>query len=304
MKILITGANGLLGSNLSLIYSNNKENVVYATGKKKLDFPCCDNRKLDLTKEEDLILIKQLKPDLIIHCAALTNIDYCEEHPEEAERINVGGTKNLFEASQKAGSYFIHISTDAVFDGEKGNYIETETTNPLNVYAKTKLDAEKYILKTGGNSAVIRTNIYGWNRQNKESLAEWMLHKLERQEKLPAIKDVYFSPILVNNLAEALLELYQIRYRGLINLAGSESCSKLDFAYKIAELFNLNKDLIEPISVDSLKFKAKRSKNMTLNTQKAQDLLKTRLFNVEEGIKKFKGLKENGYIKELKKELG
>jgi len=251
-----------------------------------------------------LILIKQLKPDLIIHCAALTNIDYCEEHPEEAERINVGGTKNLFEASQKAGSYFIHISTDAVFDGEKGNYIETETTNPLNVYAKTKLDAEKYILKTGGNSAVIRTNIYGWNRQNKESLAEWMLHKLERQEKLPAIKDVYFSPILVNNLAEALLELYQIRYRGLINLAGSESCSKLDFAYKIAELFNLNKDLIEPISVDSLKFKAKRSKNMTLNTQKAQDLLKTRLFNVEEGIKKFKGLKENGYIKELKKELG
>src|SRR3989344_9384563 len=210
MKILITGANGLLGSNLCLIYSKNKNNTVYATSKELIDIPYCKNYKLDITVNEDFILLEKLKPDIIIHCAALTNVDYCEEHPEEAEKIISLATKNLAEQANRLGSYFIHISTDAVFEGEKGDYTELDQTNPINIYGKTKLNAEQYIQKiyekTNNNYAIVRTNIYGWNRKNKESLAEWMLHKLERQEKLSGIKDVFFAPILVNSLAEALLE--------------------------------------------------------------------------------------------------
>lgn len=304
MKILITGANGLLGSNLCLIYSENKNNTIYATSKELTNIPNCQNYKFDITNKEDFVLLEKLKLDIIIHCAALTNVDYCEEHPKETEEIISLSSKNIAEFANRIGSYLIHISTDAVFDGNKGNYTEGDKPDPINVYGKTKLNAEQYIQKiyekSNNNYSIIRTNIYGCNRKNKESLAEWMLHKLERKEKLSGIKDVFFTPILVNNLSEALLELYKLKYKGIIHIAGSENCSKLEFAYKIAKVFKLNKNLIEPISVDSLNFKARRSKNMTLNTQKAQTLLKTKLLNVEEGLIKFKELIEENYPLKLK----
>ena len=304
MKILITGANGLLGSNLCLIYSKNKNNTVYATSKELIDIPYCKNYKLDITVNEDFILLEKLNPDIIIHCAALTNVDYCEEHPKEAEKIISLSSKNLAKFANRIGSYLIHISTDAVFDGNKGDYKEEDKPNPVNVYGAMKLKAEEYITKiyekSNNNYSIVRTNIYGCNRKNKESLAEWMLHKLERKEKLSSIKDVFFTPILVNNLSEALLELYKLKYKGIIHIAGSENCSKLEFAYKIAKVFRLDKTLIEPISVDSLNFKARRSKNMTLNTQKAQILLKTKLLNVEEGLIKFKELIKENYPLKLK----
>ncbi len=299
MKILITGANGMLGSNLCTEYS--KENEVYATGIVKPDLVGCFNYKMDILNEEDLKLIEEKKPDLIVHCAALVNVDYCEEHIDEAEKINSLGSRNIAEASKKVGSYLVHISTDAVFDGEVGNYKEEDKTNPLNEYAKTKLNAERNIQEVGGNYVIVRTNIYGWNRQDKKSLAEWMIDKLENNEKLPSFKDVYFSPILVNNLGEAILELYDLGYKGILNIAGSESCSKLEFAEKIADIFGFDKKLIKPISIDDLNLKAKRSKNMTLNLEKARNLLKTKLLGVKEGLEKFKELKEKGFLDELKK---
>lgn len=298
MKILITGANGLLGSNLCSIYSKNNE--VIATSNTKPTFSNCFNYKLDITKPEELILIEKIKPYLIIHCAALVNVDYCEEHPEEAELVNTIGTKNIALAAKKSGSYLIHISTDAIFDGQKGDYSEIDKPNPINIYARTKLEAEKEVQSIGDNYALVRTNIYGWNRKkNQKSLAEWMLDKLESREKMPAFKDVLYSPILVNNLAEAILELYGMRFNGIINIAGSESCSKLAFAYRLSEVFGLDKKLILPASVDELKLKAKRSKNMSLNVEKAQKLLKTKLLSVKDGLKTFKELKEKGYLEEL-----
>jgi len=303
MKILITGAEGLLGSNLSIMYSNEHE--VYATGRNKPDIPNCMNYKLDITEKKDLNLIIDEKPDLIVHCAALVNVDYCEDHPDEAEKLNYLGTKNIAEASKEAGCYLVHISTDAVFDGKKGYYSEKDQTHPLNVYGKTKLKAEQIVQHIDGKYVIIRTNIYGWNRKNKESLAEWMICKLENNELLHAIKDIYFSPILVNNLGDAILELYNLKFNGILNVAGTEICSKLEFAKKIAEIFNLNQHLIEPINSDKLKFKAKRAKNMGLNTKKAQSILKmTKLLNVKDGLQKFKKLQTEGYLNELKKKNG
>jgi dTDP-4-dehydrorhamnose reductase len=299
MKILITGANGLLGSNLCTMYS--MQNEVYATDIIKPDLPKCQNYKLDILDKKDLLLVEKIKPDLIVHCAALVNVDFCEEHPEDADKINHIGARNIAEVSKKAGSYLIHISTDSIFDGRSGNYKEDDKPNPINAYAKTKLEAENAVQKTGGNYAITRTNIYGWNRQNKESLAEWMLHKLERKEELPAVNDVYFSPILVNNLGEVILELYSLKYKGILHVCGSESCSKLDFAKRLCNVFKLDSKLIKPISKNSLNFKAKRPDNMSLNCSKAKGLLKTRLLNVEEGLKRFKELRENGFMEELRR---
>ncbi len=298
MKILITGARGLLGSNLALMYSGNNE--VIATGINKPSFDFCRNYNLNIMKKEDMDIIEKEMPDLLINCVALTNVDYCEDHYDESKIINAEGARNLAEICKKNNIYFIHISTDGIFDGKKGNYSEEDMPNPINVYGKTKLLAEKFVKETGGKYAIIRTNIYGWNHEEKFSLAEMILDKLRKKEKLKGFRDTFFSPILTTNLGRAILELYEKNYQGIINIAGSETDSKLDFAKKIAQIFGENESLIESISIDDFKLRAKRPKNLSLNVNKARKILKTRLLNVEEGLKEFKDLEDEGFIKRLK----
>ena len=301
-KILITGGSGLLGSNIAKLAASNSKFDVYATyNKNEVGINDVHFFQIDLTKKEELVKIEQIKPDFIIHCAALTNVDYCEDHPREAYSQNVLASVNIAEIAQKISAYLIHISTDSVFDGTKGNYAEDDMPNPINnVYGRTKLDAEQKILSIHPYSCIVRTNIYGWNKRDKFSLAEWMLNKLTNNEELPALKDIYFSPILVNDFAEVLFKLQEKKYEGIIHIAGSETSSKLDFAYRIAEVFDLDKSLIKPVSIHELGLKSPRGANLSLNVSKAEKILNERLPKVKEGLKKMKKLREEGYVEELK----
>lgn len=298
-KLLITGGSGLLGSNLSKLAASEFD--VYATyNKNEVRMNNVIFFQLNLTKKEDFIKIEEINPDLIIHCAALTNVDYCEGHAEEAYNQNVIASINIAETAKKTGAYLIYISTDSVFDGEKGDYRENDIPKPINIYGKTKLEAEQRILSIWPHSCVVRTNFYGWNKIDKFSLTEWVLNKLTNNEKLPGLEDVYFSPILVNNLTRVLFKLEEKEYEGTLHIAGSESCSKLDFAYKIAEVFGLDSSLINPISICKLGLSAPRGKNASLNVSKAGKILKEDLPGIEEGLKEMKKLYEEGYVKELK----
>lgn len=298
-KLFVTGGSGLLGSNVAKIASEKFE--VYATyNKNKVSIKDCTLIKMDVTDKKQLKIIGKINPDVIIHCSALVNVDQCEKHPQIAYRQNVLGTKNIVEISENIGSFLVHISTDSVYDGKRGNYSEEDKTNPVNVYGRTKLQAEEEVKKSNHGYCIVRTNIYGWNKRNKFSLAEWMINKLENGEELPAFRDVKFTPILVNNLAYALFEIYQRKIQDMLNVSGSEGCSKLEFAEKIADVFKLNKNLIRPISIDDLELTAKRGENLSLNTKKARSLLETKLLNVEEGLREMKRLREEGYVKELK----
>lgn len=305
---MITGANGMLGANLCTMYA--KENEVFATDKNIPDFLGCHNFKLDITDEKDLKLVGQINPDMIIHCAALVNVDYCDEHPEEALKVNCAGTKKLARESvavRGADCRFIYISSDAVFDGISGNYEENSTPNPINEYGKSKLCAERAIISECNedrNFIIIRTNIIGWNRRDKYSLAEWMLHQLETGQEFPAIKDVFFSPILVNNLGDIILELAKKKYQGIIHVAGSKGCSKLEFARIIAETFGLDASVIVPSSLADLNLKAKRAQNMILDVSRAKRILMTPMLDVEDGIRRFKELKESGFYDALKMKQG
>ena len=286
MKILILGARGLLGSNLSFMFSKNHD--ILAAGKNKPNFIFATNYTVDVTKEEDLKIIGREKPDLVINCVALTNVDFCEENFELSMETNALAAEKIAKACKDSNSYFIHISTDAVFDGEKGNYKETDETNPINVYGETKLEAEKLIGKIGGAYSIIRTNIYGWNHLNKFSLAEWMLDKLNNNEQLHAFYDIKTSPINVTNLGRAIINLFEKKYNGIIHIAGSEIASKFDFAKKVAKVFNFDETLIVKDSSESINFKAKRGKDLGLNVELAQSILDTDLFGVEEGLQEFK----------------
>lgn len=298
-KILITGGSGLLGSNIAKmaiskfdVYASYNKNVVSMKG---VNF-----FQVDLTETEQLAQIQQIRPDFIIHCAALTNVDYCQEHPDQAYKQNVLASINIAETAKDIGAYIIHISTDSVFDGEKGGYKEDDATNPLNVYAKTKLEAEERVRSIYPYSCIVRTNFYGWNKTDKFSLAEWMLNKLTNNEELPGLEDIYFSPILVNDLIKALFELKKKVYRGVIHIAGDEVCSKLDFARILAKVFDFDKGLIKPISVHKLGLRAPRGTDTSLNISKAEKVLETRLPKVEDGLQRMKKLRVQGYVEELK----
>ncbi|MFX1554512.1 MAG: dTDP-4-dehydrorhamnose reductase family protein, partial [Promethearchaeota archaeon] len=187
-----------------------------------------------------------------------------------------------------------------VFDGKKGNYKEMDTPNPLNVYAKTKYEGELEALKYD-NSCIVRTNIYGYNWLPRNSIAEWIIKTLREGNSINLFKDVYFSPILVNKLAEILIEVIERRLSGIYHISSFESITKLEFGRLIAKLYNFNNDLIHPISIFDLNLSAPRPLNPTLNCSKIQKVIKSKILSIEEGLKRFKEIKTSYYLEYLKK---
>ncbi len=300
-KILITGASGLLGGNVVTMASKKFETYA-AYHRNPVKIGGCNTFRMDITdKREVSQVITKIRPNLIIHTAALTNVDFCEDHPEEARNLNVGGTRNLAQAAEKIGAKLIYISTDSVFDGKRGMYTEEDAPNPINYYAKTKFEGEKLLGEFNLNYNIARTCIYGWNIQDKFSLAEWVIDGLRNKKPLTMFTDVFFSPILVNNLAEALFEIYERDLKGILHVAGAERCSKFQFGEKIAEIFNLDKKLIKPISInDFTKFRAARPKDVSLDVDKAKKELRLKLLDVGGGIAQMKKLLDKGHVRRLK----
>ncbi len=209
-RIFITGGSGLLGSKFPTITHDYEIITTYNENPK-------DNAvKLDITNEKDVLgIIESLNPDLIIHSAALTNVDYCEDHHEEADRINAQGTLNLVKACQKIDAKFIYVSTDFVFDGKKGMYKEVEKTNPLNYYAKSKLKVEEYIQNSDLNYLIARVSVlYGWH--TNFNFVTWVINELKAGNQINIVTDEYNSPTYADNAAEAILNIYS-KDRGFIS---------------------------------------------------------------------------------------
>jgi dTDP-4-dehydrorhamnose reductase len=288
MKVLlVTGGNGLLGSAIVRAASSTFE--VYATychhasGTQQCEFV-----KLDLKdKQQTHQVLRKIKPQVVFHTAALRSIDYCEEHPEEAWAVNDIGTENAVLASKECKARFIHISTESVFDGNKGMYSEDDVPNPITVYGKTKLEAEKKV-KQLTDYVVVRTSaLYGWSLFGK-SIAEWALAELREQKPIMMFTDSFFSPTLVENLAQALLEMANLNWSGILNIAGSERCSRFDFAKELARTFELNGELVLPSTLAESQLRVPRPRDLSLNASKASALLGTRLLNISDGLTWFK----------------
>jgi len=298
-KLLITGGSGLLGSNIAKIGTSRfKIMATYHTHPVDIEGVRCV--KADLRKKEDLEILRDFAPKAIIHCAALTNIDVCEDDPDAAYSHNVIASKHMAEVARDIGAYLIHISTDNVFDGEKGNYKETDATNPLNVYGRTKLEAEKEVLSADPSACIVRTNIFGWNKLNKLSLAEWMIATLEQSKELPGFTDAVFSSILVNDLAEILFELFEKQPAGIVHIGSRDFCTKYEFAQKIADLYGFNKDLIKPVSSQDVGLRAPRARNLSLDVSKIRSMLSFPLPDIQGGLQRMKELRNAHYVTGLK----
>jgi dTDP-4-dehydrorhamnose reductase len=297
--ILVTGASGLLGINFVLTAQKRKQNVTAVFNTHTIQIPGVQCTKLDLRDATTAInYIRKIRPAWILHCVALTNIEFCENHPEEALQINVGISKMLVSAAKEIGARIIYVSTDSVFDGMRGNYTEEDIPLPLNVYAKTKLEGEMMI---PSDHLILRTNIFGWNTQPKLSLAEWILNELKEERPISGFKDVIFAPILANDLSEIILDLIELKASGTYHVAGSEPCSKYEFAIQLARLFGYNAHLIQSGSISESSLKVLRPHKTWLNTSKVSNLLKRTMPDLKSGLEKFKQLLDSGEVNELKR---
>lgn len=299
-RILITGASGLLGANLVVALSETFT-VLAAYKSNRMDSDLVDCFQLDLTERERVAsLFAQRRPDRIIHCAAQTDVDYCEAHPEEAHLANVDAAHNVALAAGAVGAQLTYVSTDSVFDGGKGMYNEQHQPEPINVYGRTKLEGEQTVKALLPDSLVIRTNIYGWNMQEKESLAEWVLGRLERGEPVNGFRDVYFSPILVNDLADVLLRMLKLDLSGTYHVGGRRRCSKYQFARYLASVFGHEVDLIRPVSVSESHLAAPRPKDTSLDVEKVTQSLDLPMPEVVSGLRRFRRLRDTGYVTRLR----
>lgn len=299
-KILITGIAGMLGSNIAYEMCKKYDIVgvdvvpVNMKGIKTYVFDMLEYNSL-----ESCFLLE--KPDIIVHTAAAVNVDKCELEPGYAERLNVTMTHNISMAATKIKAKVIYISTDAVFDGEDDRlYEESDIVHPINVYGKTKLKGEQ-IVAAQTDSLILRTNIYGFNIQDKTSFGEWVYTSLLNDVELNMFEDIDFSPILVNDLANIIDSAIQINLTGLYHACGTGSVSKYEFGCMIKETFGISKGKINKTTSDSFSFKAKRAKHMGMNNQKLCETLQCMIRTPRQSIEEFYRMYENGFSQTLKR---
>ncbi len=266
-RMLITGVSGMLGSNLAC-YFCDKYDVLGLYCSHAVTIKGIRTQKADLLLQQPFVdIVHEFTPDIVIHCAALTDIDFCQTHSELTRKVNVLGTRTVADSIAGTSAYLIYISSDAVYDGVKGDFCETDPIGPANCYGQSKYEGELETLKHS-NSLVLRTNIFGWNVQDKHGLAEWILRDLGKGKRINGFRDVYFSAIYTMEFGEVMGRVIERRLAGVYNCASRTSLSKYDFAVHLADRFGFDKSLIDPISVDEFPLEAKRGKNLSISVDK------------------------------------
>ena len=283
MKLLILGGSGLIGNALiknhrkdfEIISSFNKNPISFSEIKA---FQCSLPR--DFNKLEEMILVE--KPDIIVNAMGYSNVDFCELNQQKADLLHVKITEKICNLCTRVGVKVIFLSSDYVFDGKKGNYSEIDEPNPINYYGVTKLKAEKIVLKNPTN-VVLRTSIV-YDLDNKVRFFNYVIDNLQKNQEITAINDVYNSATFIDNLTQSIFKVIKLNKNGIFHIVDSTCINRFEFAGAIAEVFQLNKNLIKSISVHETETVAKRPKNTCLDNSKAKAELGVDFKNIKEGL--------------------
>lgn len=276
MKILITGSNGLLGQKIVELCLNQSINFAATSSgeNRNTDCPHESYFTMDITNAAQVReVIEKTKPTHIIHTAAITNVDYCELNPIECEEVNVIATKLLVDISAQNNIHFQFLSTDFVFDGEKGNYSEDDVVNPISIYGKSKADGEEYLVNgTYDNWSIVRTIIvYGkGNNLSRSNLIIWAKESLEKGIKIKIIDDQFRAPTFASDLAMACIAIVRLDKTGIFNISGSTTYSIFEIVNRIGKHFGYSLDNVERISSVTLNQPAKRPPKTGFNLSKAK----------------------------------
>ena len=279
MKLLITGANGLLGQKIvDLCIKKGIHFVATSKGdNRNSKCPMDKYRRLDITDETlvKTVLMEEL-PTHVIHTAAMTNVDECETNPEGCQKINVDATHYLVKACNALNCHFQLLSTDFIFDGEKGNYAEEDVPNPLSVYAQSKLDAET-IVKTESTApwSIVRTIIVYGDGENlsRSNLVLWALEAIPKNQEMKIVDDQFRPPTWADDLAWACVRICELEEKGVFHISGPETLSILEIVQRIASYLKESGENIVPISSSTLAQAAKRPPKTGFNLTKSREKL-------------------------------
>jgi len=295
LNLFITAGSGLLGKALLETCPNEfKLSATYFPNKPD-NFPESVNFfELNITNRDKVLkCIKKIKPDVIIHTAAIGSVDFCEKNKDISWATNVDGTKNIIEAAKECNSEIIYISSNAVFDGNNPPYKEEDETNPISYYGETKVICEKLVKNSELKSVVIRAILmYGWhNSSERQNMVTWILDSVSKGVPLKIVNDIYSNPLLSLNCANAIWAVIKKEKTGIFHVAGSDCVSRYDFALKIAEIFDLDKSMLAPVPNSYFTEIAPRPYNTCLCTDKMERELKIKSIGIEEGLKILKKVK-------------
>ena len=293
MKICITGANGMLGEKCATMLSERYSVCASDIGDSLLYPIAIPYLQLDISDYNAMKrLIKKVNPDVIINCAAYTDVDGAEEHRESAWKVNVEGIENIVKAAEPLKSHIIHISTDYVFDGVNGPYSEEDEPKPINYYGETKLASEKVLEEYPFNWTIIRTNIiYGNSYNQKASFVNWVINKLQNNDKINIVNDQFGNPTWADGLAMAINKIIEKQASGIYHYGGADYLNRFEFTLKITDAYNLNNKNISKITTRSLGQLAKRPYKAVLISEKIANELGAKLFTIQEALNAIK-LKE------------
>ena len=294
-KLLISGVSGLLGANLALEASRSYK-VIGLVHSHILSGTPFEVRAQDLTNLDSIAgMLDEIKSDAVINCAAQTNLDAVEVDPRPAWLLNAEMPGVLASECAARNIQLAQISTDAVFDGVHGSYTEESIPYPINTYGHTKLAGEKAVLTANPAAIVARVVFYGWSPSGKRSLSEWFLSNLMAGQSIQGFKDIFFCPLLANQLSQLLLEMMEQSLSGLYHLVSRDFTSKYQFGVALAAQFKLDSGLITPASYGEVERPASRSPNLILKTEKLTRDLRKPLPDIHSGIEQLYHLHQEGY---------
>jgi len=300
MKVMITGAEGLLGQKLAISFAQETSAEILLTDLSAQSFfhnPRFDYQQLDITKRGDVkSLISNFHPDVIINTAALTDVDVCETDREYAWRVNVDGLKNLLIPARRVeGCHVIHISTDYVFSGQSAPYSETSRPEPISYYGKSKLASENALTESGVHGTIVRTQLlYGTGFRIRKNFVAWVLSMLESEKQFQVVDDQTGNPTHVDDLAYAIVKIAEKKRSGLYHISGPEALNRFAFAQRIADIFGFHKKLITSVKSFEIGQAANRPQDSTFLTLKYQAEFGYRFSNVDRGLQHLALLYKDG----------
>ncbi|WKN30292.1 dTDP-4-dehydrorhamnose reductase [Porifericola rhodea] len=291
MKILITGANGLLGQKLIALLSHEKDIEVVATSRGKnvnyYDLPDYHFRSLDITNREQVNeVIADEKPDVIVHTAAMTNVDACEQNQNACWQVNVVAVEWLLEAAKKQNAFFVHLSTDFVFSGERGPLDETAAPAPVNYYGKSKTEAELLVQQSDVKHAIVRTAlVYGIApSMSRSNIVLWVKESLENGKKIKVVDDQFRTPTLAEDLAQGCWLIAKKQAEGIFHISDEEVYTPYEMAVLVGEHFNLNVSLISRTDSTEFKQPARRPPKTGFIIEKAKKELGYQPHTFQQGL--------------------
>ena len=287
-RILITGGTGLLGQALLNIAPQGiKMAGTYLPGKAPSTELACPFFPLDVRHKDQVEqLFDQVRPDLVIHTASIGSVDYSEHHREESWAVNVGGTQNIGQACARHHAQLIFISSNAVFDGEHPFYAEDAPVNPINYYGQLKVEGEEWVKASGLEYAIVRPILmYGWHLPIERGnwVTSW-IRSLSRGERVKVVDDVRSKPLYAPSCAEVIWAIIAQNKTGVYHAAGADHITLYEFALQTAEVFNLDKSLIDPVPSSYFSEIAPRPKDTSFDTTKMENDLGIKAWSVRDGL--------------------